>query len=127
MKSNKLEFYEIWADQCEAAEEMRNRYGLLSAMDYLIGTKLFDFVAASEKRLELAAELPHLVEDVRGIFTPKQIDCYLDELECSKYFAPCDSEDDSDFDDYGIRYDALLGAEEILRFARVKEMLQAGI
>ncbi|MGC2208820.1 MAG: hypothetical protein WA532_01815 [Candidatus Korobacteraceae bacterium] len=125
MKSNKLEFHEIWADQCEAAEEIRNRYGLLSAMDYLVGTKLFDFVAASEKRSQLAAELPHLVDDVRGMFTAKQIDCYLDELECSKFFAPSDSEDDPDLDEYGIRYDALLGAEEILRFARIKEMFRA--
>jgi len=49
MKSSKLDFQKIWIDQCEAAEQIRNQYGFLSALDYLIGERLFSFVATSTK------------------------------------------------------------------------------
>ena len=86
MKSNELEFRKIWIDQCEAADVVRHQYGLLSALDS-IGEKLFSFVAVAEHRSEFAAELPFFVDQIRRIFTARQIGCYLDELECS-FFAP---------------------------------------
>ncbi len=124
MKSNELEFRKIWIDQCEATEVVRHQYGLLSALDYLIGDKLFSFVAVAEHRPEFAAELPHFVEGIRRIFSPKQIDCYLDELE-SSFFGPSEPEEDYDAGDDDVN-NPILGAEEILRFARIKELLQAG-
>lgn len=126
MKSNKLEFHNIWIEQCEAAEKVRAEYGLLSALDFLIGEKLFSFVAVAEHRREFAAELPHFVEGIRRIFTDQQIGCYLDELECS-FFAPSEPEDDSVLDEDEILGNPIQGAEEILRFARIRDMLQAGI
>jgi hypothetical protein len=126
MKSNKLEFHNIWIEQCQAAEKVRHEYGLLSALDFLIGEKLFSFVAVSEHRPEFAAELPHFVDGIRRIFTAQQIGCYLDELECT-LFAPCEPEDDSGLDEVEILGNPIQGAEEILRFARIRDMLQAGI
>jgi hypothetical protein len=124
MKSNKLDFQKIWIDQCEAAEKIRNEYGLLGALDYLIGEKLFSFVAVAENRSEFAAELPLFVDEIRRIFTALQIGCYLDELECS-FFDPSEPEEGSDLDEDVIPDNPILGAQEILRFARVKELLQA--
>jgi hypothetical protein len=123
MKSNKLDFQKIWIDQCEAAEKIRNEYGLLSALDYLIGEKLFSFVAVAEHRSEFAAELPLFVDEIRRIFTAQQIGCYLDELERS-FFEPSEPEEESDLDEAMIPDNPVLGAEEILRFARIREMLQ---
>jgi hypothetical protein len=31
-----LKFHEIWIEQCEAAEEIKLRYGLKAAFDYLV-------------------------------------------------------------------------------------------
>ena len=126
MKSNKLEFHHIWIEQCEAAAKVRNEYGLLGALDFLIGEKLFSFVAVAEHRTEFAAELPHFVDGIRRIFTAQQIGCYLDELECS-LFAPSEPEDDSLLAEDEILGNPIQGAEEILRFARIRDMLQAGI
>lgn len=123
MKSNELEFRKIWIEQCEAAEAVRHQYGLLSALDYLIGEKLFSFVAVSEHRPEFAAELPHFVDQIRRIFTAQQIACYLDELECS-FLAPCEETENSTQDEDEILDNPVLGAEEILRFARIKALLQ---
>jgi len=50
------EYHKIWIEQCEAAEDIRKRYGQQRALDYLIGEKLFNFVMASEGRPEFAAE-----------------------------------------------------------------------
>ena len=126
MKSNKLEFHKIWIDQCEASGKIRNEYGLLGALDYLIGEKLFSFVAVAEHRSEFAAELPLFVGEIRRIFTAQQIGCYLDDLEHS-FFEPSESEEGSDLDEEEILDNPILGAEEILRFARIKEMLQARV
>jgi hypothetical protein len=129
MKPHKLEFQEIWIDQCEAAEKIRNQYGPLSALDYLIGERLFSFAAVSEHRSEFAAELPNFIEGIRRMFPAQEICSYLDDLECS-FLGSSEPEEDSgldedEFEDV-IPDDPVLGAEEILRFARIKEMFQAG-
>jgi hypothetical protein len=131
MASNEIAFHKIWIEQCEAAEGIRDRFGLLNALDYLIGEKLFSFVAAADKTPEFAAELPLFVNEIRRMFTAQEICSYLDELESTKFFSSYGAEDvpdldEEDFEDGGLD-SPILGAEEILRFARVKEMLQTGI
>jgi hypothetical protein len=125
MKSNKLDFQKIWIDECEAAGKIRNIYGLLSALDFLIGEKLFSFVAVAEHRPEFAAELPHFVAEIRRIFSAQQICCYLNELECL-FLGPSEPEADFSSSDDGVLNNPVLGAQEILRFARINELLQAG-
>jgi hypothetical protein len=56
MNTEPTEFH-IWIEQCEATETIRERFGLQNALDYLIGEKLFYFVAAAEQHPEFAAEL----------------------------------------------------------------------
>jgi hypothetical protein len=131
MESNEIQFLKIWIDQCEAAEGIRDQYGLQNALDYLIGEKLFSFVHAAEHSPEFAAELPHFVAEIRGLFTAQAICGYLDDLERSKFLSPPEPEDDADLDedefDDVIPGNPILGAQELLRFARVKDMLQAGV
>jgi hypothetical protein len=96
----------------------------------LIGEKLFSFVAAAERSPEFAAELPHFVDEIRRIFSAQEICGYLDDLERTKFLSPPEPEDGSDLDDEDfedvIPGNPIRGAQNILRFARVKEMLQAG-
>ena len=47
-----IEFHKIWIEQCEAAEGIRERFGLQNALHYLIGEKLFSFVHAAEQDQE---------------------------------------------------------------------------
>jgi hypothetical protein len=129
MASNEIQFHKIWIDQCEATEGIRDQYGLQRALDYLICEKLFSFVAAAEQRAEFAEELPHFVAEIRRIFTAQEICSYLDDLERFTFLSPSEPEGDSamgedEFDDV-IPDNPILGAQELLRFARIKELLQA--
>jgi hypothetical protein len=131
MASNEIEFHKIWIEQCEATEGIRDRYGLQRALDYLVGEKLFSFVHAAEQTPEFAAELPLFVAEIRRIFTAQVIRSYLDDLERSKFLSPPDADEDADLDEEDfedvILGNPVLGAQELLRFARVREMLQAGV
>ena len=58
MKSAPTEFHKIWVEQCAATENIRENFGLMNALDYLIGEKLFSFLHAAERDPLFAAEVP---------------------------------------------------------------------
>ena len=123
-----IQFHKIWIDQCEATEGIRQHFGLENALDYLVGEKLFHFVEAAEQHPEFAAELPAFVAEIQCLFTQDEIREYLDHLEKSKYLAP--REPDLNFDDPDEEDDEewlenpVMGAEELLRFSRVRQLLR---
>lgn len=124
-----LEFHKIWIEQCAATDDIRQCFGLENALDYLIGEKLFSFVRASEQHPEFAAELPAFVAEIRRLFTAAEIHDYLDHLERTKFLAP--SEPDLEIDDLDDQTEEdawlekpVLGAEELLRFSRLRQLLQ---
>jgi hypothetical protein len=130
MTSPSTEFHKIWIEQCAATEDIRERFGLKNALDYLIGEKLFTFVAASEQDPDFAAELPAFVTAIRRLFTAGEIREYLDHLERTKYLAPpepdleIDDLDDESEEESGLG-NPVLGAAELLRFSRIQQLLQA--
>src|SRR5438132_240023 len=122
-----LALHKIWMEQCAATENIRQRFGLENALDYLIGEKLFSFVAASEQHPDFAAELPAFVAEIRRLFTAAEIHEYLDYLERTKFLAPPEpdlerAEDEAE-EDPGLE-NPILGAEELLRFPRIRQLLQ---
>ena len=129
MTSSPIQFHKIWIEQCAATEHIRDRFGLDDALHYLIGEKLFSFVQASEKDPDFAGELPAFVIEVRRIFSKREIEQFLDELEQAKFLAPPKPEldgDDSDDDpeDEPWLENPVLGAEHLLRFSRIRQLLQ---
>ena len=129
MSTPSIEFHKIWIEQCAATEDIRQHFGLEHALDYLIGEKLFSFVSASEQHPEFAAELPAFVAEIRRLFTSAEIRQYLDHLERTKFLAP--PEPDLEIDDLQDETEAepwpenpVLGAEELLRFSRLRQLLQ---
>ena len=132
MSSPSIQFHKIWIDQCEATEGIREHFGLESALDYLIGEKLFNFVQASEQHPEFAAELPAFVAEIRRIFTADEINEYLRHLEQTKFLAPLEVDlemDDLDgfdeLDEEPWPENHVRGAEELLRFSRIQQLLQS--
>src|SRR5436305_13020142 len=75
-----MKFHEIWIEQCEAAEEIKLRYGLKAAFDYLVAEKLFNFAEAAARDPKFARELPRFLARVRGLFTPQEIRTQLDRI-----------------------------------------------
>jgi hypothetical protein len=97
-------------------------------LDYLIGEKLFHFVQAAETHPEFGAELPAFLAEIKRLFTPAEIRDYLGHLEKTKYLAPQEPElylDDLDEEDDEEDWleNPVMGAEELLRFARVRQLL----
>ena len=39
-------FHEIWIEQCDAAQDIKLRYGLKAAFDYVVAEKLLNFASA---------------------------------------------------------------------------------
>jgi hypothetical protein len=129
MTKPSTEYHKIWVEQCAATEDIRERFGLESALDYLIGEKLFSFVAASEQDLLFAQELPDFVAEIRRLFTPAEIRAYLGHLERTKFLAPPEPDldrDDLDEEDEEEPWPAhpVVGAQELLRYSRVRQLLQ---
>jgi hypothetical protein len=71
-------FSDIWVEQCEAARDIREAWGMKKALGYLIGGKLLNYFQAADSYPEWAGTLPLFVAEIKRIFT-------ADELK--KYFA----------------------------------------
>jgi hypothetical protein len=78
---DKLEFQDIWKEQCVAARSVRAQHGILSALDYLVGEKLLIYAETAVKTPEFARELPRFIAEVRDIFSGEEIGHYLSHLE----------------------------------------------
>ena len=133
MNSTPIEFHRIWIEQCDAAERIREDFDLKNALDYLIGQKLFSFLHAAERDPLFAVEVQAFVTKIRHLFTSEEIRDYLDHIEKTKYLAPLDlgpdmddhdELDDPDEDEPWLE-NPVIGAEELLRFSRVRQLLQS--
>lgn len=62
------EEHRIWIAQCDAARDPREETGVDSALGYLIGEKLVNFLRAADDRPDYAAEVPSFVAEIRDIF-----------------------------------------------------------
>lgn len=120
------ESHKIWTQQCEAAEDIRDRFGPEKALGYLIGEKLVSFVRASDTRPEFAAELPAFVAEVRRCFGVEAIEAYLGRIRRVGPFAHIGSEEEIAEMRAGGMFgeeDPVQGAEDILMVERIKELL----
>jgi hypothetical protein len=124
MSSPSTEFHKIWIEQCAATEDIRERFGLHNALDYLIAEKLFAFVTASEQDPDFAAELPAFVTAIRRLFAPGEIREYLNHLEQTKFLAPPEPEIDDADEKEPWPANPVRAAEELLRFSRIRQLLQ---
>jgi hypothetical protein len=129
MSNPSIECHKVWIEQCAATEDIRETFGLQNALDYLIGEKLFTFLLISEQDPAFAAEVPMFVEEIRRLFTPAEIRNYLDHLERTKFLASAEADLEIDDLDDETEEDPwpdnpIIGAEELLRFSRIRQLLQ---
>ena len=74
-------FQDIWQLQCSTARDVKEKHGLASALDYLLGEKLPKYAETATTHPEFARELPRFVAEVRAIFSRDDIRAYLTILE----------------------------------------------
>jgi hypothetical protein len=122
-----VKFHEIWVEQCEAAEEIKRRYGTKAAFDYLVAEKLLNFADAAITHPAFARELPRFVARVRGLFTVKEMRRHLNRIECEqrKYDAYIEERDDFDDEDEVILERPAVATERAQQFATISELLTA--
>ena len=128
---NRRKFHEIWIEQCDAAQEIRLRYGLKAAFDYVVAEKLLNFADAAASDPEFARELPRFIARVRGLFTPQEIRTQLDRIghELREYDADIEEGDNFDKADELREKDELIiespaaAAERARQFATIRELL----
>src|SRR6202162_365903 len=70
---SRIQFHKIWVQQCRATRGIKRRFGVKSALDYLIAEKLMDFANAAARHAEFAAELPRFQAAVWNIFNPYEL------------------------------------------------------
>jgi hypothetical protein len=75
------DFHKIWQEQCAVAPEIRERFGVKSALDYLVGQKLLNFAEAADEDPDFAAELPRFQAAVWEIFNPYELRGYVASLK----------------------------------------------
>ena len=107
-----------------ATEDIRDQFGTKSALDYLIGEKIFTFVEGAEQDSEFAAELPAFVTAIQRLFSAEEIRAYLDHLERAKFLAHSESEIEEGDEEEPWPANPVLGAQELLRFSRIRQLLQ---
>jgi hypothetical protein len=131
--SGSPKFHEIWIDQCEAAEEIKLRYGLKAAFDYLVAEKLLNFVDAASRNPEFARELPRFVARARVLFTAEEMRTHLSRIEREQREYNASIEERDEFDDeekqqeeHALGLESSAGAAERARqFATIAELLTA--
>jgi hypothetical protein len=64
---SRIQFHKIWLPPCRATRGIRRRFGITSALDYLVGEKLITLHDAAEQHPEFAAELPRFQTEVWNI------------------------------------------------------------
>jgi hypothetical protein len=79
-----MQFHRIWVRQCQATRGIKRRFGVKSALDYLIGEKLMNFAEAAAHHPAFAAELPRFQAAVWNLFNPYELAGYLGSLQPTK-------------------------------------------
>lgn len=70
--------HKIWIEQCTAALEIQERFGLDRALDYIVGEKLMKFVEVAEDHPAFSDELIHFVDWIKGNFSSAELSAYVE-------------------------------------------------
>jgi hypothetical protein len=111
--------HEIWIEQCDAAQDIKLRYGLKAAFDYVVAEKLLNFASAAAQHPEFARELPRFVSQVRLMFTPQEIRTHIARVEREQHENGVDATEDDEL----ISESPATAAERARQFATIKELL----
>jgi len=119
------DFHTIWRDQCEAARDIKEAFGLEKAIGYLIGEKFLNFLRAADQDPDFAGEVTAFVEEIKAIFQPSEIRAYLEGVErVGPLGHVCDDEAYEEMREAGaIDENPVEWAREILLVERAKRVL----
>jgi hypothetical protein len=77
-----------WNEQCAAAKRIEERFGVESALEYLVGEKFFAFVALAERDPASKSVMHSFAAEIKGCFPAPALREYLDRLPRNPRFRP---------------------------------------
>ena len=113
--------HEIWIEQCDAGRDIKLRYGLKAAIDYVVAEISMNFASAASEHPEFARELPRFVSEVRRMFTPEEMWAHIARVEREQRKKDTDATEDDEL----IPESQAAVAERARQFATIKELLIA--
>ncbi len=115
------QLHEIWVEQYEAAQGIKQRFGLKAAFDYLVVEKLLNYADAASEHREFARELPKFVSRIRIMFTALEMSDHIARVERDLHEkSVAIAESDDLFGESGSAIE-----KRIAQFAAIKELLTA--
>ena len=118
------QFHHIWIEQCDAAEQIKLRYGVTAAFVYLVPEKLLNFASAARRYPEFARELPAFVARVRRMFAPEELRIQLARIEREQRANDIEIEEGDGLEEAGLfRETPEAAAERDLQFAAIRDFL----
>jgi hypothetical protein len=72
-----MRFEKVWRKQCAASKGIKRRFGVKSALDYLIREKLMAFAEQADREPEFARELPRFLAAIWQIFNEYELAGYV--------------------------------------------------
>jgi hypothetical protein len=119
-------FHRIWIEQCDAAEQIKVRYGVTAAFDYLVAEKLLNFASAARRYPEFARDLPSFVARVRRVFASEELRTHLARIEREQRANDVEIGEDDEREEAGLlRETPDAAAERALPFAAIRDLLTA--
>jgi hypothetical protein len=79
---------QLWQEYCDVAPGIRERYGVASALSYVVGEKLMMFAQTAETNDEFRAQLPAFCNRIRSLFTELEIERYFESAERESRIEP---------------------------------------
>jgi hypothetical protein len=73
----RMRFERIWVEQYKATRRIKRRFGVRSALDYLIGEKLIAFAEQAERYPEFAREMPRFLAAIWQVFNQYEVAGYV--------------------------------------------------
>ena len=116
--------HEIWIEQCDAAQNIKLRYGVEAAFDYVVAEKLLKFASAASDHPEFARELPRFISRVRRLFTSQEMRTHITRIKREQILSE-QGKNDIDVQEPSemIPESPAAAAERARQFATIKELL----
>lgn len=114
--------HEVWREQCDAAREIREEFGVDRAISYLVGEKFINFLSEAETDKAFRAEIPAFVAEVQDIFDSSELAAYLEIARRTEPFDPSDYDDPKEAE-FARRMELKKSADELLLVTRAREWL----
>ena len=84
MAASGIECHRRWIEQCEAAQRIKQWFGLSNALEYLLGEKLLPSPRPPSTTPILRQELPYFVAEIKRVFSLAEVGNYAVHIERTK-------------------------------------------